>query len=421
MIHRDFLALFTFIAIVVTMVAARLAHWHPEPVVGVIAFGACIVAAAFIMGTAAEIVQLDVPQSIAIVLIALLAVLPEYAVDIYLSWAAGEDAKYASLALANMTGANRLLIGLGWPFIAFLWWRRAKNRVIELEPSNGGEIFFLALATLWSAAIPLKGTLSIVDTGVLLVLFVLYLRFARAQPKEEPHLVGPAERIGALPVGKRRFVNLALFVVAGAGIFAASEPFAENLIACGHVLGVSEFLLVQWLAPLASESPEFLVAALLVLKLQPTAGFGALLSSKLNQWTLLVGAVPVAFGISHMVHKGSFVPLVIDERQIGELVLTVAQSFLGVCILLNRRFELHEAVWLFVLFATQLVASIAMEEMPLGEDHDLWVWREKIFFSVLYAIVGSWYLLRYRKYLGGLASIAFLRGDRANGTGSSHG
>lgn len=82
---------------------------------------------------------------------------------------------------------------------------------------------------------------------------------------------------------------------------------------------------------------------------------------------------------------------------------------------------MHEAVWLFVLFATQLVASIAMEEMPLGKDHDLWVWREKIFFSVLYAIVGGWYLLRYRKYLGGLASIAFLRGDRANGTGSSHG
>ena len=47
--------------------------------------------------------------------LALIAVLPEYAVDFAFAAKAGQDPeKYAPLALANMTGGNRLLIGVGW-------------------------------------------------------------------------------------------------------------------------------------------------------------------------------------------------------------------------------------------------------------------------------------------------------------------
>jgi len=54
-------------------------------------------------------------------LLALIAVLPEYAVDFTFAAKAGQDPdKFAPLALANMTGANQLLIGVGWSLVVLL-------------------------------------------------------------------------------------------------------------------------------------------------------------------------------------------------------------------------------------------------------------------------------------------------------------
>ena len=54
-------------------------------------------------------------------MLALIAVLPEYAVDFVFTWKAGKDPdEYAPLALANMTGGNRLLIGVGWSLVVLL-------------------------------------------------------------------------------------------------------------------------------------------------------------------------------------------------------------------------------------------------------------------------------------------------------------
>ena len=87
----------------------------------------------------------------------------------------------------------------------------------------------------------------------------------------------------------RRLLTAVFFLTSGFTIFIAAEPFAEGLLATGRTFGIEEFILVQWLAPLASESPEFIVAILFALKAQPGTSMGALLSSKVNQWTLLVG------------------------------------------------------------------------------------------------------------------------------------
>jgi cation:H+ antiporter len=113
---------------------------------------------------------------------------------------------------------------------------------------------------------------------------------------------------------------------------------------------VEEFLLVQWLAPLASESPEFIVAILFALKANPAASLGTLISSKINQWTLLIGMLPVVYAVS----AGSISPMVMDDRQAEELLLTAAQSLFAVAILANLSFSIREALLLFVLFATQL-------------------------------------------------------------------
>src|SRR5262245_48245059 len=84
------------------------------------AYGLAIVGAAFLLSWAAEVVQLDFSQGLALALLALIAILPEYVVDASFAWLAAEDPAYAGYAVANMTGANRLLIGLAWPLVVFL-------------------------------------------------------------------------------------------------------------------------------------------------------------------------------------------------------------------------------------------------------------------------------------------------------------
>src|SRR5262249_34910980 len=167
---------------------------------------------------------------------------------------------------------------------------------------------------------------------------------------EEPHLEGPASAIASLGVRGRRIVTIAIGLLAGAAILTAAEPFAEGLVATGRQFHIEEFLLVQWLAPLASESPEVVVALLFALRGAAAAGIGAMISSKVNQWTLLVGALPLAFSLS----SGALHPMVLDTRQREEIFLTSAQSVFGLVVIANYRFSLLEAFTLFVLFALQL-------------------------------------------------------------------
>ena len=143
----------------------------------------------------------------------------------------------------------------------------------------------------------------------------------------------------------------ALLVFAAAVIFACAEPFAESLVHLGEEAGIDTFLLVQWLAPLASEAPELLVAGLFAWRLQTSAGLGTLLSSKVNQWTLLVGSLPIVFAIS----SGTLHGLPLDSLQREELFLTAAQSVFAIAILASRSMSVREAWTLFFLFIGQFV------------------------------------------------------------------
>ncbi len=157
-------------------------------------FGIGVLAGAFVVSWAAELMQFDVSRNLATAMVALLAVLPEYTVDIYLAWTAATVPANAPLALANMTGANRLLIGIGWPAIALavLWTRGQK--LIRIERSRWGEIFFLALATLYSFVVPFKGSLNLFDSVVFLAIFAFYLRYVIRQEVHEPELGGGRSR-----------------------------------------------------------------------------------------------------------------------------------------------------------------------------------------------------------------------------------
>ena len=335
----------------------RLSGGHRAAPLALVIFGTGVVAASFVLAWAGEAAQADISGGLAVAILAVIVVLPEYAVDLYFAYQAGERPEYVQLAAANMTGSNRLLLGLGWSavvLVSLLVSSRATGkpvRVLLLPERCRLELGFLLLAAVVAFAIPVSGQIHLLLGAVLLGFFAFYLvRVARDEDGSEPELVGPAARIGALPADRRRPLVVGMFVGSALAVLACAEPFAEALIGSGAALGVDQFLLVQWLAPLASEAPEFIVAMLFAVRGQAALALGMLISAKVNQWTLLIGSLPLA----HLFGGGS-TSLVLDARQVEEMLLTATQTVMGVAILLALRFPRWAAYTLFGLFAVQFV------------------------------------------------------------------
>ncbi|HEX5948081.1 MAG TPA: sodium:calcium antiporter [Actinomycetota bacterium] len=331
--------------------AVRFDLLHVPVVLETTLFGVAIFGAAFILSWAAEVAQLDISQTLAIAVLALIAVLPEYAVDLFLAYRAGQgDEEARHLAVANMTGANRLLIGLGWSAVVLIYaWKTGRPRV-DLRAEQRTDVGFLLVATLWAFTIPLRGQLSILDLGVLGTLFVFYIIRAAKEEVEEPELIGAAAALGALPRVPRRITTLLLFLFSATMILLVAEPFAEGLQEIGEEFGISTFLLIQWVAPLASEAPEMIIAILFTLRLNAAAGLGTLISSKVNQWTLLVGTLPLVYSLAG---AGLDTPMRMDSRQVEEVFLTAAQSLFAVVVIANLTVSRGEAIVLLVLFLGQ--------------------------------------------------------------------
>jgi cation:H+ antiporter len=335
-------------------IALRVLGLHPNPVVALCVYGAAVVAASFLLAWAAEAAQIDVSGGLAIAVLALIAVLPEYAVDLYYAYTAGHDPAFVQYAAANMTGSNRLLMGLGWPVVVLIAVAVAKKATgkpvsdLLLEPSNRTELGFLLIAGIAAFIMPVTGQIQLVFGLALLAWFGFYLYKLTRGDVEEPDLIGTAAAIGSLPTRARRSTVIAMFVIAAAIILICAEPFANSLIDAGTELGIDQFLLVQWLAPLASEAPEFIIAILFAARGKGTAAIATLISSKVNQWTLLVGSLPIAY-----LAGGGGTSLVLDSRQVEEMLLTATQTMMGVALILALRFHKWSAWALLGLFIVQ--------------------------------------------------------------------
>lgn len=394
-------------------VLTRLAGWDLDPILAAISYSAAIVGAAFMLSWAAELIQLDVGAGLALALLALIAVLPEYAVDFVFTAKAGreyaetgEATQYGPLALANMTGANQLLIGLGWPVVVLIGtWRVRKTGAspidaegstpthVNLAKTQSVDIAYLAIASLYGLTLFLKDTLTILDAVILVSIYVIYMiRLSRASPSE-PHLVGPAAYIATMPKRRRRMINYAGFLTAGAVILLVAEPFAESIIHLGQEIGVSDFLLVKWIAPLASEAPELVVAVLFAWRLAARTGLGALISSKVNQWTLLVGTLPIVFAIFAQELTG--MPL--NSVQRIELWVTAAQSVFAVAIIANRSVSRRE-VWVMLgLFIAQLFESLLAEVGVISEEVST---QARIGVGVVFLLAAIWVLRKDFRVFG---------------------
>ena len=182
-----------------------------------------------------------------------------------------------------------------------------------------------------------------------------------------------------MPARPRRTLVVTLFVVAAAVILACAEPFAESLIGAGTELGIDRFLLVQWLAPLASEAPEFIIAIIFAARGKGTAAIATLISSKVNQWTLLMGSLPIAY-----MAGGGGTSLVLDGRQIEEVLLTATQTMMGVALILALRFHRYTAWALLALFVVQF---------PITSTHG------RLILCGVYAVLAVAALIVNRRYL----------------------
>ncbi|CAN5745948.1 sodium/hydrogen exchanger [soil metagenome] len=335
-------------------VVLRFSGLHPNPIAAPIVYGSAVISASFLLAWAAEAAQIDVSGGLAIAVLALIAVLPEYAVDLYYAYTAGHNAEYTQYAAANMTGSNRLLMGIGWPVVVLVSLAVARKmsgkKISEmvLEPGNRVELGFLLIAGLVAFVVPVTGRIHLTLGIALLAWFGFYLYTLTRGDVEEPELIGTAAALGSLPDRARRTTVIALFVIAAAAILACAEPFAESLIGAGSELGVDRFLLVQWLAPLSSEAPEFIIAIIFASRGKGTAAIATLISSKVNQWTLLMGSLPIAYMAGG---GGSAMPF--DGRQVEEMLLTATQTLMGVALVLSLRFHRYAAWALLALFAIQ--------------------------------------------------------------------
>jgi len=199
--------------------------------------------------------------------------------------------------------------------------------------------------------VPLTQSMHLLAGILLVVIYCVYLWRVSGSSRDEPELEGTAAYVGALPTWARRTFILVMLALSATVIFLSAHPFGDSLIEAGKSLGIDEYILVQWLAPIASEAPEFTLAFLFAARGKEAAALAILISSKLNQWTLLAGSMPIAYVIG----GGANAALPVDGRGAEELWLTTAQTLLGVAILLTLRWGLASSMLMLSLFLVSVI------------------------------------------------------------------
>jgi cation:H+ antiporter len=351
-------------------VLVRLSGAPIPPPLGMFVFGGAVMAAAFMLASAAEAAEIDAPPGIAVAGVALVAVLPEFVIEVYFAFSG--QIEFVS---ASLTGSTRLLlsVAVGMPAIAAMVLGRrgrARLQVVDLAPQRRVDLAIITAASLYAPLIVLRGHLGWPDAVVLISLYVLYLRRVATGSPEPPHLVGVAAELGKLSQRQRRRWVAGIMLYSGCAVLVTAEPFANAVLHTGTTVGVSPYLLVQWLVPLATEMPELVVAFVLIQHERAGQAVAVLLSSAVSQWTLALGTLPVAY----MAGAGQG-PLPLLGREQVELALTMGQGLLAVAVLVTLRLERRDAVLMLVLFVAQLAmpsvvirAALTLAYLTLAVD-----------------------------------------------------
>ena len=318
-----------------------------------------VLLASLLLAWAAESAQFFVAQGLALALLAWLQTAPEFAVEAVIAWKQRTD-----LMIANLTGALRLLTGLGWPMIYFtaavVHRRRSRKplQAIKLDREHAIEVVALIPPIFYFCFVWWKSRLELYDGLVLAGFYSLYLGIVRKMPHREEESIEELElvprKIMQTRPPFRSIIILGLFAAGGVLICAVAEPFLASMLAISLSLGVPSFVFVQWVAPFLSEFPEKVSAfywARTVSK-APVALMN-MVSSNINQWTMLPALLPVVYSIS----LGRVAAIPFGGRQELEILMTIGQALVAMMLLMNMNLAWWEAGGLFLLWAFQFALS----------------------------------------------------------------
>jgi cation:H+ antiporter len=351
-----------------------------------VGLGIGLISAAIMLAWAADAGEAVFSGGLVLTVVALATVLPEFIIEIRFAFI-----QQAQLVTANLTGATRLLLtgATALPLlVAFLARRRRRlleplpgtaQHGTELEALLAGaaappvlvglprkragmtgplrlaanrrlELGILLVTSIFAVQIVVRGNLTVFDGIILLALYVLYTRRVQGTPDEEPAVVGVSAGLLSLRQRYRRPAIAALIVSASAAIVTIANPFADALLATGASLGFDPYVLIQSVVPVATEAPEFIVVAVLVANHRPAQGLALFLASSVSQWTLGLGALPIAY-----LAGGGGVSLPLAGREQLELSLTLAVTLFVVGVFATLRPERVDAFLLSGIFVTQFV------------------------------------------------------------------
>ena len=356
-----------------------------------------VIVSALIMSWAAEAAEFSMSQGLAVAIIALLQVIPEFMVEAVIAWRKDID-----LMMANFTGSNRLLMGVGWPliFITVDIYSRIRKKprldAIHLRPENIVEVAALFIASLYFIVVLIKRDLQVYDGISLGIIFIGYMYILRilpeeAEEKKDDLLSMPRSLLNVSDGRKRALILTALFGVGGFTMWAVADPFLASMKEVAAAAGISVFVFVQWVAPFLSEFPEKVTAFYWArtIRLGPMALLN-MISSKVNQWTLLVSMIPIVYSIS--MGKISTIPLDIHHRE--EILLSMMMTFYGCSTLAKLKFTRENAIILFVLWLAQFLYPINFTFMPqlpvVGNN-------SRLITSALFGILAILEIVRHRK------------------------
>jgi cation:H+ antiporter len=352
-----------------------------------------IMFAAMIIAWATESAQFFIAQGFALAILAWMQTLPEFAMEAVFAWH-----RQVPFLFASLTGALRLLTGLGWPMIycaAAVAHRRRTGkplRAITLEGEHSVQVIGLMIPLIYMGIILWKGSVQLFDAAILTAIYAAYLAVLGRMPPEDEEGIDDLERIPRAIVRSPRARRIALisilFALGGLLIYISAEPFLGSLFAISTGIGIAPFIFVQWVAPFVSEFPEGLTTFYWARTVHraPMALMN-LVSSNINQWTLLVAMLPVILSFS--VKGLASIPL--DGQQHMEVLMTVGQQLVGMFFLVNMELAWWEALVLFVLWFAQFAMSAINPAVPFwgpfAQQFHGWV-------TVTYYVWAAWELLR---------------------------
>lgn len=314
-----------------------------------VGLGIGVVGAAFLLAWAADAGEAVFSGGLVLAAVALVAVLPEFVIEVRFAYI-----QESGLVTANLTGATRLLLtgAVAMPLaVAYFAHRRRQSATpFQLGATRRLELGILLVAAIFTLQVVARGSLTVVDGAILVALYILYARRVQGTEGEEPAVVGVAAGLLALPPQYLRLAIAGLILAAGAVILAIANPFADALLATGTSLGLDPYQLIQSVVPVASEAPEYVVVAVLVVNRRPAQGLALFLASSVSQWTLALGVLPFAY-----LAGGGGTSMPLSSRELVELTFTIAVTLFAVAALSILRPERFDAWLLIGIFAIQFL------------------------------------------------------------------